>query len=294
MTYYKYFIGLLIVSSQFSVAEMQPVSDQDLAELIGQAGITIDQTIPFSADSIVLDLEGSDGVSVITGNRLDSNPNNDRAIMDIAYQGLTFDVLDAGVLSIGMPRQLTINNFEASYYLSETAEITPTTYTTEAQTYTAYINTVSDDPDHSGFTLSMQGATFSNGSNTYSGTYAENQLNSNIDGASVTFTIDDPTAIDISVVSDDRVGQSCTLLIFCTGDDSTDDGEIIIVDSNGDLVAYSSTPGFDASLTDLAVNPNRVVDQLGSNFFISAKMSGTFNLTGSLNIMGGVLVEDRY
>ena len=47
-------------------------------------------------------------------------------------------------------------------------------------------------------------------------------------------------------------------------------------------------------ISDLAVNPNRVVDQLGSNFFISAKMSGTFNLTGSLNIMGGGPVEDRY
>ena len=294
MTYYKNIAWVLLFITQILTAEMKPVSDADLSGLTGQAGITIDQAIPFSADSIVMDFSGSEGVSVITGNRLDTNPHNDRAIMDISYRGMTLDVFDNGTLSIGMPHELKINNFEASYYLSETATITPTTYTTQSQTYTAFVNTVSDDPDYSGFTLTLDGANFSNGTNTYRGTYVENHLNSNTDGAKVTFTIDDPRDINIAVVSDDREGRTCTLLIFCTGDDSTDDGEIIILDSKGDLVGYSSTPGSDASLTNLAVNPNRVVDQLGSNFFLSAKMSGTFNLTGKLNIMGSVPVQHRY
>lgn len=288
MIYYKNIVWILLLLTSLLHAEMKPVSDEDLSGLTGQAGITIDQTIPLSIDSIVMDFEGSDGVSVITGNRLDSNPNNDRAIMDISYRGMTLDVLADGILSIGMPHELKINNFEASYYLSETATITPTTYTTQAQTYTAYINSIGGDPVYEGFTLTLQGADFdSTGNGTYRGEYSENQSNSNIDGASTTFTISDPTNISISVTSDDR--SDCGF--FCDG---IDDGEIIIVDSNGDLVGYSSTPGSDASLNNLAVNPNRIVDQQGSNFFLSAKMSGTFNLTGKLNLMGGVPVEHRY
>ena len=138
MIYYKYLLWFLLWGSLLSNAEMQPVSDEDLSGLTGQAGITIDQTLPVSLDSIVMDFEGSDGLSIITGNRLDSNPNNDRAIMDISYRGMTLDVLADGALSIGMPHELTINNFEASYYLSETAEITPTTYQSGSDLYGLY------------------------------------------------------------------------------------------------------------------------------------------------------------
>lgn len=303
---YKVFIlTLFLLLSSISFSELQKIPDHLLSQHIGQSGISIDREVPLSADKIILDLKGSEGLSVITGDPLDNNPHNDRVVFNYRYQGLTLDVLNEGALSIGLPKQFILgqrnistgrleNGLNASFYLSESATIKPTSYTTQQQTYTAYINSVSNDPGYDGFTLSLTGANFdSTGNGTYSGNYQENQSNSNIDGASTTFTINDPSTISLSVTSSDRTERTCELLIFCSGDDDTDDGEIIILDANGDLVAVASTVGEDASLTNIAVKPIRQVDNLGSNFFISAKMTGTFNLTGNINIFSGSPVTHR-
>lgn len=307
MTYFRsaltVFISIAVVFPSW--AGLKEISDNELSSLTGQAGITIDRSVPLSVDSIVLDLEGSDGVSVITGDRLDADSTNDRAVLNYHYSGLTLDVLAGGILSIGFPDQFILGEFNsitgelenglnASFYLSDSAEITPTTYSTQQQTYTAYINSVSDDPEYDDFTLSLDGANFnSTGNGTFSGSYQENESNSNIDGASATFTVTDAGTISISVTSSDRTDRVCNPWPFCSGDNGTDDGEIIIVDENGDLVAYSSQEGEDASLIDLNVGPTQVVDSLGSNFFLSAKMVGTFDLTGHLNVFSGTVVEHR-
>ncbi len=302
MTYCKFatrkiwVLSLCLLIPEVCFSELQKISDHALSQQIGQSGITIDREVPLSVESITLDLEGSEGVSVITGNPLDSNPYNNRAILNYQYKGLALDILNDGILSVGLPKQFILgqrnpitgnleNGLNASLYLSKTAEIPPTTYRSQAQTYTAYINSTSDDPAHDDFTLSISGDL----NRIFNGSYSENLSNSNIDGASVTFSISDPSLINLSVVSEDK--RNCDFGPF--GCDGTDDGEIILVDSNGDLVAVASVAGEDASLTNISVNPTRSIDNLGSNFFISAKMTGTFDLTGSINIFSGTAVNHR-
>lgn len=294
MTCFKTVLFILILLSLNTRAELTKIEDHYLSQLTGQAGIVIDGTVPTSIDRAVFNTTGSEGLSVISGNLLDNDIRNDRAILNYQYQGLAIDVLSEGVLSIGLPRQFILgqknlstghleNGLNASLYFSRSAEITPTTYQTNTQTYTAYINSISDDPVYKGFTLYISG---NNINQSFNGNYIENLSISNTDGASFNFTITDADKINLVVKSDDR--SDCGF--FCDG---TDDGEIILVDSKGDLVAVASTVGEDASLTNIAVNPLKIIDQQGSNFFISAKMKGTFNLTGSINVFSGTSVDYR-
>lgn len=291
---------LLICMFQISAAqaELQQMAEHELADYSGQAGITIDQTAPLSMDSLILDLSGDHGLNVYSGNLLDGDSSNDRLQFNSSFQGLTLDVVESGQLAIGLPQRYTLgqvnplsgkleNGLNFSYYLSKTAEITPTTYRSQQQTYTVYANSIGDDPEYSGFRLNISGAQFEDGSSQFNSRYRENEATSNTDGRSVRFSVNNPADISLRLESDDK---NCG---FLRG--GCDQAEIIVVDSKGDLVARAgSSSEFIANLNGVAVRPNQVVDSLGSNFFISAEMTGSFQLEGQVNVFSGTAVEPRY
>lgn len=299
MTCFKFSsIFFMVGISSLTLAELTQVSDQQLDKITGQSGITLDQIRPLSATAIELDLTGSEALTVISGNRHDNNPANDRLLFNSRYRGLTLDITDAGQLSIGLPHYYQIgelnphsgeleNGLSLALYASQTSEISATQYSSRPQDYTAYINTISDRPDYDRFTLTMTGGTFIDGSTVYQGNYQENQNNSNIDGASVRFRVSGPGQVSFFLQSNDR---RCTLFGGC------DRGEIIIVDKNGDLVARAGSPdSYDARLDNVAVRPERVIEQQGSNFYISADLTASFRFSGRVNISTGAgQVENRY
>lgn len=279
-------------------SELKPINETELSDYSAQAGITTDQNTPLTIDSVVLDLHGDQGLNVYSGNLLDEDPDNDKIQLNYHFQGLTLDITDSGQIEIGLPHQLTIgqlnaatdqleNGLEFSYYLSKSAEIRPTTFRSQSQTYTVYANSIGGDPEYSGFRLNISGARFDNGSSQFRSNYRENEATSNTDGRSVTFTVNDPADISLRLESDDK---NCG---FLRG--GCDHAEIILVDDKGDLVARAGNrSGFVADLDDVGVRPRQVVDRLGSNFFVSARMSGSFRLDGTVNVFSGTAVEARY
>lgn len=299
MIYFKFLIAIssLVISST-SIAELTQLADEQLQQVDGQNGIGFDQSMLLSAKDIQMDLNGSDALAIISGNRRDADHSNDALLWNTSFSGLHLDVLESGKLSISLPQQLTIGLRDSQtglleqgiyleLYASKTTEIRETQYRNQAQTYTAYVNTISSDPEFDDFTLSISGAQFSNNSQQYRARYIENQSNSNIDGAAISFTVTNPGEVSLSLVSDDgRCG-------FFQG--GCDRGEIIIVDEQGDLVGRAGSPDqANTQLNNLAVAPRRVVDQPGSNFYISAELTGSFDFTGSLQVFSGTEVERRY
>lgn len=278
MRNYILVIGLLL-SAQIN-AELSELNNTNLASINAQSGLSIDQDLNLSIDNVEMHLTGSNGLGILSGDLLDNDPNNDQILLDLSYKNLSIDITPRGMLAITLPKKLQINNFSASLYTSTSSTITETTYLTQPQQYSVFINTLEQpdsDREAENFNLYID----NNGADI---SYLDQdfiQGSANTSGAQFTFTVDSLSDINISLDTIDDVDcdfNRCGNIIRRA--DGEDYGEIIVVDEKGNLVGRSGSLDQNDVSINFTADGTRQIDQLGSNFLIKASMSGNFDING--------------
>jgi hypothetical protein len=252
------FSNFLLVLSMHSVAELMPVSEQDLANVSGQAGISLDTTVDLTIGNISYQQRPADSYFML----------NDITAR-YSYVGATIDVTTQGALRFGLPETLTIDDLSFGVYNSKTATM-DINNPDDIQTYTIYADTLGNAYD--GFTLNISGTSLDNGSTVFTGDYVNSAT---LEGNRNTkLTIVKATDISISLTSEDDCSS-----FFC--DSAEDYAHIVIVDKDGNIVTQAGQAGTnDASLNYSFASP------INNHFLMNATLTGTFKMGGAIEMFG--------
>jgi hypothetical protein len=243
----------------YSAAELLPVDEESLAQISGQAGISLDSTVDLTIGNIAYQQRPTDSYFML----------NDITAR-YSYTGATIDITAQGAMRFGLPDTLHFDELSFGLYNSRTAVI-DINNPDDIQTYTIYADTLGNAYD--GFTLNISGTTLDNGSTTFSGDYVNS---SNLVGNRNTkLTITAATDISISLTSED----DCTTFLFC--DSAEDFAHIVIVDEDGNIVTQAGQSGSnDTSLNYSFDSP------INNHFLMRATLTGTFKMGGAIEMFG--------
>lgn len=252
-------LHIFLLLSFHSLAELVPVNESMLANVSGQAGITLDRSVDLTIENISYQQRPTESYFIahdITAR--------------YSYIGSTIDVTAQGSLRFGLPETLHIEEFGFSLYNSKTVGVDVNNLD-DIQTYTIYADTFGNGYD--GFTLNISGTTLDNGSTTFNSSYVNSGT---LEGNMHTeLTIEEATDISISLTSD----NTCTAWPFC--DSEEDFAHIVIVDEDGNIVTESGQAGtHNTSLNHSFESP------INHNFLMSARLTGTFKMGGAIEMFG--------
>jgi hypothetical protein len=259
MTLIKAMLSSFLLSlSLYSLAELVPVNEKDLANVSGQAGISLDSTVDLTIGSISYQQRPTDSYFML----------NDITAR-YSYVGATIDVTEQGALRFGLPKTFHIDEFSFGVYNSKTAKM-DVNNPDDIQTYTIYANTLGNAYD--GFTLNISGTNLDNGSTTFTGDYVNSVT---LEGNRNTkLTIEEATNISISLASED----DCSSL-FC--DNAEDYAHIVIVDENGNIVTQAGQAGTNHTSLNYSFD-----SPINNHFLMNATLTGTFKMGGAIEMFG--------
>jgi hypothetical protein len=248
----------MFVISMLSFAELVPVNEKILANVSGQAGISLDTTVDLTIGSISYQQRPTDSYFML----------NDITAR-YSYIGATVDITEQGALRFGLPETLTINELSFGLYNSKTA-IIDINNPDDIQTYTIYADTLGNAYD--GFTLNISGTSLDNGSTTFTGDYVNS---STLEGNRNTkLTIEEATDISISLTSEDDCSS-----FFC--DNAEDYAHIVIVDEDGNILTQAGQSGTNnTSLNYSFASP------INNHFLMNLTLTGTFKMGGAIEMFG--------
>ena len=248
----------ILLFSTFSFAELIPVNEKALANVSGQAGISLDTTVDLTIGNISYQQRPTDSYFML----------NDITAR-YSYVGATIDVTEQGALRFGLPETLHIDELSFGLYNSKTATM-DIKNPDDIQTYTIYADTLGNAYD--GFTLNISGTSLDNGSTTFSGDYVNSATLE--DNRNTKLTIEEATDISISLTSEDDCSS-----FFC--DNAEDYAHIVIVDENGNIVTQAGQSGTNnTSLNYSFASP------INNHFLMNVTLTGSFKMGGAIEMFG--------
>lgn len=247
-----------LLMSIHSLAELVPVDEINLANVSGQAGISLDSTVDLTIGNISYQQRPTDSYFML----------ND-VTARYSYVGATIDVTAQGALRLGLPETLHIDELSFGLYNSKTATI-DINNPNDIQTYTIYADTLGNAYD--GFTLNISGTSLDNGSTTFTGDYANSATLAG--NKNTQLTIEEATDISISLTSEDDCSS-----FFC--DNAEDYAHIVIVDEDGNIVTQAGQSG--TNNTNLNYS---FASPINNHFLMSVTLTGTFKMGGAIEMFG--------
>jgi hypothetical protein len=248
----------MLLLNAFCFAELVAINEKILANVSGQAGISLDTTVDLTIGNISYQQRPTDSYFML----------NDITAR-YSYIGATIDVTAQGALRLGLPETLTIDEFSFGLYNSRTATI-DINNPDDIQTYTIYADTLGNAYD--GFTLNISGTRLDNGSTTFSGDYINSAT---LEGNRNTkLTIEEATDISISLTSEDDCSS-----FFC--DNAEDYAHIVIVDENGNIVTQAGQSGTNHTRLNYSF-----ASPINNHFLMNVTLTGTFKMGGAIEIFG--------
>ncbi|MEH6449305.1 MAG: DUF6160 family protein [Oleispira sp.] len=252
-------VPFCLLLSIHTVAELVPVDENNLANISGQAGISLDSTVDLTIGNISYQQRPTDSYFML----------NDITAR-YSYVGATIDVTARGALRLGLPETLHIDEFSFGLYNSKTATI-DINNPNDIQTYTIYADTLGNAYD--GFTLNISGASLDNGSTTFTGDYVGSATLAG--NRNTQLTIVEATDISISLTSED----DCTTFLFC--DSEEDFAHIVIVDEDGNIVTQAGQAGTNNTSLNYSFD-----SPINNHFLMNATLTGTFKMGGAIEMFG--------
>ena len=248
----------MLALSMFSFAELVPVDEKVLANVSGQAGISLDTTVDLTIGNISYQQRPTDSYFML----------NDITAR-YSYIGATIDVTEQGALRFGLPETLNIDELSFGLYNSKTATL-DINNPDDIQTYTIYADTLGNAYD--GFTLNISGTSLDNGSTTFTGDYVNSAT---LEGNRNTkLTIEKATDISISLTSEDDCSS-----FFC--DNAEDYAHIVIVDEDGNIVTQAGQSGTNNSSLNYSF-----ASPINNHFLMNVTLTGTFKMGGAIEMFG--------
>lgn len=255
-TFFRISCPLLI--STISFAELVPITSDEMSNVSGQSGITMEGSVDLTIGDIAYQQTPDSSYLVLHD-----------ITAQYQYGPTTLDVTSNGALRFGLPEFINFDKLSMSLYNSKTVQVDANN-PNNIQTYTIYADTLGNAYDR--FDLDITGTTFDNGNTNFNGDYVNTgSLEGN---RSTTLTVTEATDIKLTLVSDD----DCTSF-FC--DNQEDFANIVIVDEDGNIVAQEGQSGqHDATLNYSFDSP------INNNFLVRATLTGTFKMGGAIEMFG--------
>lgn len=246
----------LLFIANFVNAELVEISEQELGTFSGQSGVTFEGNVNLTIDEITYQQTPDSSYQILHN-----------IVADYQYGATTIDVTNNGSVRFGLPEFIHFNELSFGLYTSKEMNVDPSN-SNDIQTYTIYADTLGNAYD--GFDLNISGATFDNGSNSYSDDYVNSP---NLEGnRSTQLTITEATDINLTLTSeDDCTGFGC--------DNQEDFAHIVIVDEDGEIVAEAGQSGQNNTSLDYSFD-----SPINNNFILHATLTGTFKMGGAIEM----------
>lgn len=254
----KISLGFIITMTSLSHAELITISENEMADVSGQAGVTLEGNVNLTIGDIAYQQTPDSSYQVLHD-----------VVAQYTYGATTLDITNNGSLRFGLPEFIRFDELSFSLYSSNTAQV-DTSNPNNIQTYTIYADTLGDAFD--GFELDISGTSFDNGNNSFTGDYINSP---NLEGnRSTQLTITEATDIRLTLTSEDD----------CTGflcDNQEDFAHIVIVDEDGNTIAQAGQTGTNnTSLNYSFASP------INNNFLVKATLTGTLKMGGAIEMFG--------